>query len=184
MRAIELQNFGTLSVILDQVRLNVELEDLRIWMPDSSGGFSCKSALAALQHEDGLPDFQFHKFIWILTIPVKIRFFAWPLCLERIKTYDVLQRKRLSMCLYPNWRVLCKKDEESICHLFLQCNFARSLWFKVFREFGVISEVLNNFLDLLKGCSNARWTKTIKALWVCVVWAILWGIWREKFKNF
>ena len=42
------------------------------------------------------------------------------------------------------------------------------------------SEVLDNFLDLLKGSSNACWTKTIKELWVCVVWAVLWGIWRER----
>ena len=38
----------------------------------------------------------------------------------------------------------------------------------------------NNLLDLLNGCSNARWTKTIKALWVSVVWVVLWGIWKER----
>ena len=30
-------------------------------------------------------------------------------------------------------------------------------------------EISNNFLDLLKGCPNARYTNTIKAFWVCVV---------------
>ena len=108
MHAIELDNFANLKMILDQVRLIEELEDLRIWIPDSVGGFSCKSATASLQHDDGIQDFQFHKFIWKVNIPVRIRFFAWSLCLERINTYDVLQSKRPFMCLQPNWCVLCK----------------------------------------------------------------------------
>ena len=90
MRSSELENFVNLSVILDQVSLNTALEDLRIWIPDISGGFSCKSATAVLHYNDGRPDFQFHKFIWKANIPVRVRFFAWTLCLERINTYDVL----------------------------------------------------------------------------------------------
>ena len=179
MHATELENFANLSSILDQVRLTEELEDLRIWNPESAGGFSCKSATAALQQDDNIQDFQFHKFIWKANILVRIRFFACSLCLERINTYDVLQKRRPFMCLHPSWCVMCKKDRESIFHLFLHCDFARFLWSKVFREFQVLSDVPNNFLDLLKGCSNARWTQKIRSLWVCVVWAILWGIWTD-----
>ena len=40
-------------------------------------------------------------------------------------------------------------------------------------------EIPDNLLDLLIGCSDARWNKKVKALWVCVVWAVLWGIWKE-----
>ena len=40
----ELENFAIFSVALDHVRLNVQLSDLRIWKPDSLGGFSCKVA--------------------------------------------------------------------------------------------------------------------------------------------
>ena len=56
----ELQNFLTLSEILDQVHLNDVLEDCRIWKTDSLGGFPCKSA----KHEDGVQDFHFHNLIW------------------------------------------------------------------------------------------------------------------------
>ena len=33
---------------------------------------------------------------------------------------------------------------------------------------------------MLKGCPNVRWNSSVKALWVCAVWAVLWGIWKER----
>ena len=98
----ELENFANLSVVLDQVRLNEAIADLRIWKPDISEGFSCKSAFVALQHDNGIPDFQFYKFIWKSNIPAKIKLFAWSLSLEKINTCVVLQRKRSFHCLSPN----------------------------------------------------------------------------------
>ena len=180
MHVLEIQNFATMSVILDQVRLNGEMEDIRIWNQDRSGGFSCKSAIAALQHDENVPDFPFYQFVWKSNIPTRIRFFAWSLSLEKINTFDILQKKRPFMSLNPSWCVMCKQNQESALHLFLQCDFATHLWAKVFSEFRLSWEVPNNLLDLLKGCLNVRWSKTIKKLWVTVVWAVSWGIWRER----
>ena len=73
------------------------------------------------------------------------------------------------MCLNPSWCVMCKKDQESIRHLFIHCDFARHLWSKVFNEFGVIMDVSNNLKDLFQGFRNALGTKIIRALWVTVV---------------
>ena len=80
----EILQFAVLSEILDQVHLNGECEDIRIWNHDRSGGFSCKSAAIVLHHDIGVHDFQFYRFIWKATIPVRIRFFAWSLSLEKI----------------------------------------------------------------------------------------------------
>ena len=63
MHSPEIQNFATMSAILDQVRLNGELQDLRIWNHDRSGGFSCKSATVALQYDEGVLDFSCYMFI-------------------------------------------------------------------------------------------------------------------------
>ena len=65
-------------------------------------------------------------------------------------------------------------------HLFLHCGFARSLWEKVFVEFGLAKEIPANLSDLFIGCCDTRWNKKVKALWVYAVWAVLWGIWIER----
>ena len=126
------------------MHLNNELEDRRIWKPDRNGGFSCKLAFATLQNDEGAQAFEFYKFVWKSGIPAKIKFFAWSLCLKKINTCEVLQRKRPFQCLSPNWCVMCKQDQESFLHLFLHCKYARLLWIKVFSEFGVALDVLDN----------------------------------------
>ena len=98
----------------------------------------------------------------------------------KINTYDILQRMRSFQCLSPSWCVMCKQDQETISHLFFTCGYARSLWSKVFKEFDLTVELPNTLLDLLIGCSEVRWNKKVKIIWVCVVWAVLWGIWNER----
>ena len=167
-------------MVLDQVRLNDEPEDIRIWKPVRYGGFSCKSALVALQRDDGVQNFEFYKFIWKFGIPIRIKFFAWSLSLKKINTCEVLQRKRPFQCLHPSWCVMCKQDQKSFIRLFLQGKYARMLWLKVLSKFGVAWDVLNNILILLHGPPNARSSNKIRDLWVCVVWDVLWGIWNER----
>ena len=72
----ESESFANLSIVLDHVRLNDELEDIRIWKPDIFGGFSCKSVLVALQNDDGTQVFEFYKFVWKSGIQTRIKFFA------------------------------------------------------------------------------------------------------------
>ena len=51
---------------------------------------------------------------------------------------------------------------------------------KVFSEFGIDLELLDNFVVLLDQVFGIRSKKSIKSLWVCVVWVVLWAIWKEK----
>ena len=50
----------------------------------------------------------------------------------------------------------------------------------MFSEFGIGGEFPNNLFDLLDHYSGTRWEKSIKFLWVCVVWTVLWAIWIER----
>jgi hypothetical protein len=64
-----------------------------------------------------------HKF-WKLKVPLKIKFFAWYQQRGIIQTKDNLAKK--------NWIGSLKCEfcyrNETIKHLFFQCNFVRSIW--------------------------------------------------------
>ena len=86
----ELDNYVNLTTLLDTVHLHEDMAHSRICIPNNSRGFSSKSAFAALQQEDGFMEFRFFKFICKSCIPVRVKFFAWSLSLEKINTSDVL----------------------------------------------------------------------------------------------
>jgi hypothetical protein len=104
---------------------NVHLTDGRDefhWNLHESGKFSVASMYNALILTD-LPVLD-NKKIWKMKIPLKNKKFAWYLRRGVILTKDNLIKR--------NWHgskrcVFCTHDE-TIKHLFFQCNFARSIW--------------------------------------------------------
>ena len=72
----ELGNLTNLTAILDQVHLNEDVANTRIWQPDNSGGFSSRSAFLALRRDHEIQDFQYYNIIWKSAIPSRIRVFA------------------------------------------------------------------------------------------------------------
>ena len=87
---------------LNNFQLNHVLEDKRLWIPNSSHIFSCKSALNKQRETLTLTVFSPFKLIWKSTIPHKIKVFAWLVALGKVNTSDVLQKKKPNCALYPN----------------------------------------------------------------------------------
>jgi hypothetical protein len=69
--------------------------------------------------------------IWKCKITPRIKFFAWLIILDRLNTRNMLVRRHFnvqpdSLC------VLCAdREEETIAHLFFQCDFAKACWDKI-----------------------------------------------------
>jgi hypothetical protein len=104
---------------------NIQLttgKDIFRWNLHENGKFSVASLYNALILSD-LPVYD-NKKIWKMKIPLKNKIFAWYLRRGVILTKDNLSKR--------NWLgsktcVFCSQDE-TIKHLFFQCNFARSIW--------------------------------------------------------
>ena len=62
---------------------------------------------------------------------------------------DLSQRRRPFLSISPSWCILCKLHFESNNHLLLHCQFARSMWDRVFMEFGVIGALPLLWYDFL-----------------------------------
>ena len=104
---------------LERRHLCTSIEGRRIWLADSSGIFSCKSVFAWFGRDNSIPVNYQAKCIWKLSIPVKVKMFTWLLVLGKRNVHNNLQKRRPYHSLSPVWCFLCKKDKESIDHLFL-----------------------------------------------------------------
>ena len=68
----------------------------------------------------------FHK-LWASACQPKHKFFFWLLLHHRLSTRNILPRKNMQL---PSFNCVCcpSNIEESLKHLFLQCNFTQSCW--------------------------------------------------------
>ena len=66
------------------------------------------------------------KEIWNLPVPRKVRHFMWKACGNWLATNHNLRRKRIRQsAICP----ICEKEEETIEHVLLQCEWTLSVWY-------------------------------------------------------
>ena len=180
VRDCELEELMELLDCLNNVHLNPALVDTRLWLPDSSHIFSCKSAFNKLRETSISNVFSPFKVIWKSPIPHKIKVFAWLVALGKVNTCDVLQKKRPNCTLNPNWCIMCKRGEETVDHLFIHCSFGSRLWWKLLRIFGLYWVVPRSCYGLLSGHAGLIKGKERKIIFNQFLSATLWAIWGER----
>ena len=115
--------------------------------------------------------------LWRLKVPTKVSFFMWTAALGCLLTMDNLQKSEvvvLDLCC------MCKKDGESIDHLFLHCHVAWELWNMVFSLFGVHWVMPCHVVDLLASWSYKCSRRKSLVIWSMIPHCIMWGVWRER----
>jgi len=123
------QEWQELTTKLTEIHLN-EQPDVFIWLPLKSGLFSVKSMYVKLLDQNVLPIPRFH---WKVKIPLKIKVFLWFMHKGVTLTKDNLAKKNWKgsmKCCYCNY-------DESIQHLFFQCDFAKFIWRIIEVAFGL-----------------------------------------------
>jgi hypothetical protein len=116
-----LASWHALQERLANVQLIDEHDEFH-WNLTENGKFSVDSMYKAILHSEA-PIYK-NKHIWKMKISLRIKVFAWYLRRGVILTKDNLVRR--------NWQgspkcCFCHHDE-TIKHLFFQCQFARSIW--------------------------------------------------------
>ena len=61
----------------------------------------------------------------VRTPTMKEKIFTWCTLANKIPTWDHIQKRQIAG---PGWCSLCKDNEESTNHLFLNCNFSKQVW--------------------------------------------------------
>jgi hypothetical protein len=174
-----------LRALLSQVILSTGT-DLWWWKADPEGVFSVKSAYSLLFAElSEMVDLggrvnPVFDLIWKSPAPSKLIAFSWQLIHNRIPTKDNLARRGILGGVTHENCVMCSGMLETANHLLLHCDYAFSIWLKVFRWIGVnvimppdLSMLFEYFIGL------ARSKKARKGF--MLVWhTTLWLIWRSR----
>ena len=106
--------------------------------------------------------------------------FGWLLALGKVTTFDVLQKRRPFRSLSPNWCVLCKKNLESIDHVFLHCSFSLHIWSRLLLELGQVWVVPKKCEDIFELEYFMHSNKRGQLIWNVAVLVIVWSLWLER----
>ena len=107
----EIEQLQELLHRMERLTLCSGVEDKRVWLADTSGIFSSKSAFGTLTGDQSIPVNYPAKSIWNLKIPFKVKVFIWLLVLDKISVQTNLQKRRPYHSLSPGWCVMCKKTQ-------------------------------------------------------------------------
>ena len=160
--------------LLYSVNISQEEADAICWFPSSHKIFEVNSYYKLLQ-PDAAHSFPWRK-VWSSRAPSKVNFFIWTAALGKILTMDNLRKRRLFVL---DWCGMCKRDGESVDHLFLHCSIAQEIWDLAFSMFEVIWVMPRRVMDLLHCWPRiTRWT--VGDIWGLIPHCIMWCLWRER----
>lgn len=63
--------------------------------------------------------------LWKLKLPSNIAIFVWKTCHENIPTFVPLRKRGIGA---RSWCLVCRRNEETICHALFGCCHAKSVW--------------------------------------------------------
>ncbi|PWA62799.1 reverse transcriptase domain, Reverse transcriptase zinc-binding domain protein [Artemisia annua] len=175
----ELQNLITQVIHLSLSASNDTWE----WKYDTSGFFTTKSMKSLLQSTTYGPTHW--KFPWNHLAPLKVNIFGWRLEMNRIPTRDQLLSRNIT--LTSAQCPLCNSHDESAPHLFLQCDFANSLWLFLLSWCNIYITKPSSLRELFEIHTTTHLGSTKSSLFNLVILAYCWIIWKLRneciFKN-
>lgn len=124
-------------------------QDKLIWVPNSKGCFIVKLSYQTIRDlSSPQPPSENHwKHIWRLNIPERTKMFLWRIVANVLPTRDNLSRR---MGIRKTCCTICKQEEESPCHLFLNCPITKVLCFTTCWGFKANESSINNPVDIVK----------------------------------
>jgi hypothetical protein len=171
--------------LLAQVRLPSALADRRRWIPSNVGVFTVKSVyewLLYLSVVDPLDDDTTAslKKLWKNNVPSKVSIFGWRLLLEKLPTREALIHRGVLNINVDRCCVMCLNMDETLEHVFLNCQVTVAVWSHVLRWLGAsyfnasnVQQHMLMFGELIKGKKYKRVTHII---WL----ATMWCLWRSR----
>ncbi|CAN1782833.1 hypothetical protein LINPERHAP1_LOCUS16042 [Linum perenne] len=96
---------------------------------------------------------------------------------RKIASLDNLKKRGMVLA---NRCALCKRDLESVDHLFIHCPFAYAIWDRVSSKLSMFGPRNNSVRDLLEAWKGMNCTPTFAEASKVVIHGVFWYIWLER----
>ncbi|GMI90570.1 hypothetical protein HRI_002726300 [Hibiscus trionum] len=170
----ERQQWSDLMVLLNNFKSSGVAEDWVSWKGSNDGSFSVKSVRDSVAGNNSKNKF-WKEMVWVGFAPPKVELFLCRLVRGRVPVKVELRRRGVSISgdlLCP----FCRKELESIQHLFFSCQESWRLW-NVACGWVDVSTALQEdpwcFLEAWKSLGN----RAGSTWWVLIPSVIIWTVW-------
>lgn len=150
--------------------------DRWLWVADSEGKYTVKSAYSVLQGE--IPtdaDFNYNN-IWTTFATTSSNTFTWRALLDRIPCKLNLMHKNVINRIEEVTCPLCNEVEESTSHILFCCSKTWLVWACCYRWLGIStalpSEVMAHFSQHSGILSNKNQKQGLMTIWTAMAWSI------------
>jgi hypothetical protein len=126
----EEQQYHHLLSMLAPTKIQQGRDDKLIWPCNSDGSFSVKSCCTLIDNTSSANDRVFEANVWIKGAPLKVQVFLWLTVQDKVSTRAFLHQRTVLSATQASC-VFSSSDLETSEHLFIHCNFSRSVWMKV-----------------------------------------------------
>ncbi|XP_058784217.1 uncharacterized protein LOC131658988 [Vicia villosa] len=165
--------------LVNTVPLDPSSEDSFAWILKQDGIFTVASVAALFdeQKETAWSSYINKRLsiIWKMTIPLKIKIFAWRLFISRLPLKDMLVRRGMAANIIDLNCPFCDGQEETLTHLFFLCQASKNVWEKVFSWIGVSSVFsLEEFMgldDIQVKVRNSVTRNKVNIIWMATIWS-------------
>ena len=156
-------------------------DDKLIWPCNSNGSFSVKSCCTLIDNTSSANDRVFEANVWIKGASPKVQVFLWLAVQDKVSTKAFLHHQTVLSATQVSC-VFYSSNLETSEHLFIHCNFSKSVWIKVLDWWG-IQYCLSRTLDSLL----LQWPEMVhgkfqKLAWRLISSSTIWGIWLLRNK--
>ncbi|XP_039064927.1 uncharacterized protein LOC120210230 [Hibiscus syriacus] len=138
----ELSQFTDLLAIIHNITLSSELSDGLVWRGNGEGIYSVKSSVKSCCLVSTSDPFWMNN-IWMGLVPPRVEVFLWKVVHNKLPVKQELLRRGVSS-IGDVACPLCKKEAESLSHLFFTCVVVWTLWNKFLKFWGVCSALQDN----------------------------------------
>ncbi|KAE8692548.1 DNA gyrase subunit B [Hibiscus syriacus] len=170
----ELDQWMSLMLLIDNIRLSESVDDFLGWSGNGDGLFSVNSCRMALSSRNG-DNFQWKKWVWSGLVPPRVETFLWQISHRKVAVRVELKKTGVNLenvqCpLYHNF-------EESIQHLFVSCSVVMELWNRFIKFWDISTVLLQDPASLLCSWSYIREYSTI---WKFIPGVVFWSLWKAR----